>query len=203
MKLLLALLIFNVLTLGCGKKSKSSDGSQPKKNPFVLAGIVDQTYSMGCVSREDTDHRPFTESIHFAQDSFIINWKNFNDQNCSEDKKRVSYNYNFIDVEKETSSDLEGWSTYAYSVHSITGTVYTASVKKKFNKNKAWGYDDWVVGEAKEITGRRYSSKQKARPSVGSIRVHTVKIEGDTLYIARYVKNRATEEKPWVYKKLK
>jgi len=203
MKILLALLIFNTLTLGCGKKSKSSKDSPPKENSFDLAGVVNTTFSTGCVVAEDTDHKPFTESIHFSQDSFVMNWVNFNEQNCNEDRKRISYIHKYIDVEKESSAEIEGWDTYSYSVQSITGTVHTASVKKKFNKKKVYGYDDWLVGEAKEITGRRYSSKQKVKPSAGSIRVRTMKTDDDTLYLARYVKNKATVENPWIYKKLK
>lgn len=190
--------------MACGKGPKHGGDSSPapkdETQVFGLVGLAGTTYKSDCQIVQDKN-RSEVEVVNFGENTFEKIWMNFDGPDCNEGKKRTTYSYSVVNVEKELSPDIGGWDTYVYAYDSVTAMTHTVIITKTFNKENGYGYDDWAVNEPKDISGRKYGEKSEVKAAKGEIRKSTLKIEGSTLSLARYKDGKAQVEDPFVYQK--
>ena len=193
--------------VGCGKSSHKNAESAPPpsddRKVFSLAGIANTSFKSDCTLEDGSTDRADNETLTFAENSFENIWMNFDGADCDPAKKRTTYIKKLTNVEKEVTPDIAGWTSYVFTYESITATPHTVILTRLFNSGKVYGYTDWVINQPKEITGRKYQESSEAKQAKGAVRTNTTKIDGDTLLLARYVADKASTDKPFIFKRVK
>lgn len=108
-----------------------------------------------------------------------------------------------INKKKEVSPQLEGWTTYIYEYQAVMTQPESVYIVSVWNKDKAYGLSEWTLGQAKEVTGLKYRESDGAEQARGDIGRRTMKLDGDTLVIAKRDEHGvALADNPFVYKKI-
>lgn len=203
----LILVFLSLISAACGQldgKKASSGTRKEGKNVFTELGIAGQTFSTQCVTEEGHETRSEIEAVVFQGSAFERRWSNFSGPDCGEDAGRTTYVTKLMQAEEEVKPDLPGWRTYAYVYDSITVVVHTVALAKRFNKEKVYGFEDWEVDQAKDVSGLRYDEESEAKRAKGDIRLATLQYDRDARQVsfARYKDGVATEEDAFVYTKV-
>ncbi len=87
------------------------------------------------------------------------------------------------------------------------GTTTTALIDSivsanELNKIKAYGIAEWKIDQAQEVSGKQFSAEDESLPKQGEFLASTLKVEGDKLFLARYVGNKPVTEWPNIFKKI-
>ena len=187
----------------CRPKDSDNDSSPaPDEDAFGLLGVTASAYKSDCIYKEESKTSEF-EIITYGKNTFQRLWRGFDGKECGETTSRLNDVYKFNSVQKENETHLSGWSTFDFNYESIQITIVSDSVAKSFNETQAYGYSDWQLNQPKEVTGKRFSNQYATQPNVGLRVRSTIKLDGDTLSLARYVNGAPVEDRPYIYKKIK
>ena len=196
------------ILLSCGALNSSDSSSDTPSVPpkstepaFSLVGIGGTSWTADCLAydegRSSKRFRLLLEDYTYRLVEDL-----FDGPNCAENLKRITYTEFHENVRKNSSVKLEGWLTFASQFEKITALIHQEAHATRYNNAKNFDITDWKVGESRDISGRRLNDKAEPKFETGDGYERTFKIDGDILYIARYVKGvpEARTDRP--YKKM-
>ena len=70
-----------------------------------------------------------------------------------------------------------------YTTSSVTRTIRDAAFVAEYNNIAAFGYSDWSLNTAKDVTGRAATSTDTPQAAAGSIMYQIVRVVGDKIYV--------------------
>lgn len=178
-------LLLASLLAGCGKGGETVNAAD--ESPYRALGWTG-LWKNECVNEDGRSH---LTTITISDTGTERVFTRYLAANCRAGDERVVYVHRYQGAREIRPSDLEGWRTIRQEVVSITGDIKIQQLANEFNQHKHYGYDDWKVGEPKDLTGRKFDDADKANPAVGAARYFTMTMEGDVLRFADYVDHQA------------
>jgi hypothetical protein len=191
--------------VGCGEKDSdnSTESNQPPifSGPtFSLNGINETEWESAC-SIECDNKCSRKRHVRLEENTFRLDIFVYSGTECLEKVKRITYSKYYIGAKKEPKEKLAGWTSVSAITDKVLATVHQENVAMSFNKNANFGFRNWIVGEAKDVSGLKYDKEAEAEDSKGSVWERTFKIENDLLYFAKYKNNVPVNEISSSFKK--
>jgi hypothetical protein len=181
--LLLVLLLANCKN-DDGNKGGSTGPAAPTGPGFSLIDAASTTWESDCIL-DDSPQRSFKRVFFLGDKSFSYQRTNYEGQTCEPAMMDWVFESYYNNVRFDSTSRLEGWKTIAYNVERITATPKKEVQVMDANQKSNYGYTDWSLDQAKEITGRRFRQDAEPELKAGAARERTFLIEGDVAYFAR------------------
>ena len=168
---------------------------------FGLTELSDATYVSKCDITPDPAGMSHQESMTFKDNTFGHSETYFQGKTCAAEQILVTYNYKYSDTRHRAQSDLTDWDTYLYKVAAVTAIIHNAEKINEFNSHRYFDYTDWTLETERDISGRPYTTGSDLAPRKGRVGNITLRVDGDSLFVARYVRRLPTAENPKIFKR--
>ena len=180
-----------ILAAGCGAKDDNkSDQLAPMVvytgQTFSLVGVNSTKWVGKCGVVEDRDNRSRKTMVNLQENTFTASTSYYDGLECAENLIRVTYHDHYYNVKKEDSERLAGWTTIAYSVEAIMLELHREVLVMKYNDNNAFGLSNWNVRVPQNVSGRSFDGNSEKELEKNAARERTFKVEGETLFFAKY-----------------
>jgi hypothetical protein len=174
-----------------GKHSSGAAGDDNSPGTYDQLGLSG-TYANACTSPKDGGS--YQTRYVIAQNAATRTLTYYGTANCRSGDEQTVYTEVFANAQAVTPSDLDGYSTIRSTITTYTCVLNTAGEANLFSTKQVFGYTDWQQGQAKDITGRKYSDKDTANPVLGDTRYYTLNRTGNTLSFAVYDSNNQAQK---------
>lgn len=169
------LLMIVMLLSGCGSKDSSSDSSS---DPTILEG----TWKSECIDLGDEEYEVVT--LTYEGNKSVMLSSRYQNPNCIDSE--------FVFEEKKSltlGDQVEGLTnTYKidYKLISTTLTIKKATWIESLNNDGAYGYVNWELDTAKDVTELTYEGDKDPSSQKDSMTYLIIKIDGNKLYGADF-----------------
>ncbi len=197
--------LFFMFPLACNSESDERNDGAPRGNDsrstFGLVGLRDAKFATACEKDSGIDST-FREWVEFQSNSFTFVWARFDGPNCDEARRRVTYREPNRNASAKATADLEGWTTYDFVADGTRVIVHQEVVARAFSQRRQFGMEQWAVGREVDVSGLSYDTSSEPKRAKGESRKSTIKVDGDTLYVARYADGSIQVDRPFVYQRM-
>ena len=202
-------LIVGILALGffsCGSKDSDEPATPPQppiyNGPaFSLAGLTSTHWESEC--KLECDQKCSRKrQLHLDENTYRYEVFVYDGLECLESLKKVTYSEHYVGVTKNSKGKLSGWTSFAAITVKVLPVIHQDVLTMAFNHNSRFGFNNWVTGESKDVTGLKYDKDAEAENQKGSAWERTMKVDGDTLYLSKYKNNVPINEVHMSFKKI-
>ena len=183
----------------CSRPSPSPEDPRKSTPGFGSMNLVGQVFNGDCQVSSEHVPRSFQDTMTFTDGSLDRSHLDFDGVTCDSIKKRDSYSYHYDNPQHQDHGDLPSWETIDYTIQDIKLTLFTDTVVAEFNQLKHFDIADWQINQPRSINGHGYSTSFTPMAERGMAWSNTMRIDHDTLYVARYQNGIATSEKSKVF----
>lgn len=157
--------------MSCGRAKK--DDSAPAVPPLSLAGT---TWNTDC---QPVDTVSYDTIFVFGKDTYTQTYVLYADSACGtiDAETIASYTYSLGDAAQAVPDAFN----IDRTITKIVEASFLDASIEDMNKNKSYGFNDWVVGVYKDAAGKSYSTADVANPNIGQKIADIVKVDGDTM----------------------
>lgn len=169
------LLLGLLAAIGCGKDGGGSSDSGDAAAPTVTA--LDGTWKSDCI--EEGDGWYFTATMSNTAGSGTSTIARYWSQpKCLYPTSSVVTTRSFV-----LGAKLAAVDAYAidYTYEKVEATIKDQEIVDAANNDSGYGYTDWVIDVAKDVTGKAYNDEATAEVAAGFKSFNIVKIEADKL----------------------
>ncbi len=179
--ILAVLLICQLALAGSHDKQKANNANQ------LIAG----TWSSVCAPDDDGNY--IIETFIFSANSANYSINTYRDAYCKQQLSKLTTYRNFILGDKVPN--LVNTYKLDYVFNKVTMAFTDSRAVTMANKSKSYGFSNWVINQARNVSGMKRDKTASAEHAVGEKFYTIVQIQKNKLYMGDYASGTGTSAK--------